>query len=72
MNVVDQHIKAIAALCQLHKVDRLFVFGSILTDKFHAGSDIDLLVKFGDVALYHFSIIIWRLRKPWKSCCSGP
>jgi len=52
MNVVEQNINSISALCQIHKVDRLFVFGSILSDKFHAESDIDFLVKFGDIALY--------------------
>jgi len=54
MNVVEQNIKSISELCQLHKVDRLFVFGSILSDKFHAESDIDFLVKFGDIDLYYY------------------
>ena len=54
MNVVEQNINAISELCQLHKVDRLFVFGSILSDKFHAESDIDFLVKFEDIALYYY------------------
>ncbi|PSR52305.1 nucleotidyltransferase [Adhaeribacter arboris] len=54
MNVVEQNINSILELCQLHKVDRLSVFGSILSDKFHAESDIDFLVKFGNVALYSY------------------
>lgn len=54
MNIVEQNIKTISELCQLHKVDHLYIFGSILSDKFHAGSDIDLLVKFGDVPLYYY------------------
>jgi len=54
MNVVEQNIKIISALCQLYKVDRLFVFGSILSDKFQAESDLDFLVKFGDITLYHY------------------
>jgi len=54
MNVVEQNINSISELCQLYKVDRLFVFGSILSDKFHAESDIDFLVKFGDIALYYY------------------
>jgi uncharacterized protein len=54
MNVVEHNINAISALCQLHTVDRLFVFGSILTSKFHEKSDIDFLVKFGNVGLYHY------------------
>jgi len=54
MNVVEQNIKAISVLCQRHKVDRLFVFGSILSNKFQAESDLDFLVKFGDIALYYY------------------
>jgi len=55
MNVVEQNINSITELCQLHKVDRLFVFGSILTDRFREKSDIDFLVKFGNsISLYHY------------------
>jgi uncharacterized protein len=54
MNVVEQNINLISELCQLHKVDRLFVFGSVLTDRFHKESDIDFLVKFGNVDLYNY------------------
>ena len=34
------------ALCEKHKVDKLFVFGSVLTDKFNADSDVDFVVNF--------------------------
>ena len=52
MNPVEQNQKAIAALCKLYKVDYLFAFGSVLTDRFHAKSDIDFLVRFGAVDPY--------------------
>ena len=54
MNVVEENINSIVELCQLHKVERLFVFGSVLTDGFHEESDIDFLVKFGHVGHYHY------------------
>jgi uncharacterized protein len=54
MNIVEQHINSISELCQLHKVERLYVFGSVLTDKFNEKSDVDFLVKFGDVNLYYY------------------
>lgn len=41
-------------MCQLHKVERLYVFGSVLTDRFHEKSDVDFLVQFGDISLYHY------------------
>ena len=36
----------IIALCKKHKVVQLFVFGSILTDKFNKDSDVDFTVVF--------------------------
>jgi len=52
MNLIEQNITDITELCASHKVVRLFVFGSVLTDRFHEKSDIDFLVKFGDVDPY--------------------
>lgn len=40
------NIDAIAALCKKYKVEKLWVFGSILTSKFNDKSDIDLSVVF--------------------------
>ena len=36
----------IIALCEKHKVLQLYVFGSILTDKFNKESDVDFTVIF--------------------------
>lgn len=55
MNIIDQNIDKINALCNKHKVARLFVFGSILTDNFKKSSDIDLLVDFSGVDLYDYA-----------------
>ena len=45
----------IRSLCITHKVYRLFVFGSVLTDKFKKDSDIDFLVDFSDIDLYEYA-----------------
>ncbi|MEX2564325.1 MAG: nucleotidyltransferase domain-containing protein [Cyclobacteriaceae bacterium] len=55
MRIIDKNIDKIRALCNKHKVARLFVFGSILTDNFKKSSDIDLLVDFTDVDLYDYA-----------------
>lgn len=54
MLVLDTYAPIIAKLCKLHKVKRLYAFGSVLTDKFDNESDIDLMVDFDpiDVADY--------------------
>ena len=41
----------IVALCEKHKVLQLYVFGSILTNKFGKNSDIDFTVIFDKEAL---------------------
>lgn len=46
MKLIELNIKRIKELCRLHKVKTLFVFGSILTDRFNESSDVDLLVDF--------------------------
>ncbi len=55
MNVIDQNIEIIRDLCSRHKVSSLFVFGSVITNKFEKNSDIDLLVDFKDVDLYDYA-----------------
>lgn len=55
MSIIDKNIDKITALCETYKVARLFVFGSILSDKFKKTSDIDLLVDFSGVELYDYA-----------------
>jgi uncharacterized protein len=55
MNIVDKNIDVIRDLCFRHKVKQLFVFGSVLTEKFKKKSDVDLVVNFQDVELYDYA-----------------
>lgn len=50
MKFIDNYIQQIAALCKKHRVKSLYAFGSVLTPKFNADSDIDLLVDFNAIA----------------------
>ena len=45
----------IEILCKKHKVKRLYVFGSALTEKFIDKSDIDLIVDFDSVDLNNYA-----------------
>ena len=54
MSLIQQHMDEIITLCENHNVSELFAFGSVLTDAFNNESDIDFLVKFGDVDLYKY------------------
>jgi hypothetical protein len=44
MNLLEQKGQYIFELCDLYKVNKLFAFGSAITDRFNEQSDIDLLV----------------------------
>ncbi len=46
MKLIENNIEKIVALCKKHKVGKLFVFGSILTNRFNDNSDVDLVVSF--------------------------
>ncbi|HEX8316210.1 MAG TPA: nucleotidyltransferase domain-containing protein [Flavisolibacter sp.] len=46
MSLIDQHAGAIQKLCARHRVKRLYVFGSLLTDRFEGDSDVDFIVDF--------------------------
>jgi predicted nucleotidyltransferase len=55
MNIVDENIELIIKLCNKHKVSKLFVFGSILTNQFKDESDIDFVVDFENVDLSEYA-----------------
>src|SRR5690606_6533817 len=44
--LINDNIDRIKALCRQHKVDKIYVFGSVLTDDFSPHSDVDFLVNF--------------------------
>ena len=46
MKIIEQNIDKIVSLCKKYKVSKLWVFGSVLTHRFNARSDIDFLVEF--------------------------
>lgn len=43
---IDPYLPRMRQLCRQHRVLSLWVFGSVLTDRFNADSDVDLLVRF--------------------------
>lgn len=54
MNLIKQHRSKLISLCKKYKFSELYVFGLVLTEFFNKQSDIDFLVKFGDVELYDY------------------
>lgn len=52
MHLIEHNLQHIFELCKKYRVKRLFVFGSILTDKFNDESDVDFSVDFDRDSIY--------------------
>ena len=63
MTIIEKNIDRIRTICTEHNVSRLFVFGSVLTDKFKRTSDIDLIVDFSGVDLHDYADNYFDLKK---------
>lgn len=72
MSIIDQNKDQITALCNMHKVAKLFVFGSVLTNKFKKSSDIDFLVDFNNVDLYEYADNYFNLKNSLESLLNRP
>ena len=72
MKIIDKNLDKIRALCDKHKVAKLFVFGSILTDDFKKSSDIDLLVDFSGVDLYDYADNYFELKTSLEKLLKRP
>ncbi len=55
MTELAKYSNDIKQLCSLHKVRRLYAFGSVLTDKFNESSDIDFIVDFEPIDVVQYA-----------------
>lgn len=55
MNNIQTYKTAITKLCEIHKVKKLYAFGSVLTENFNTNSDIDFIVEFGTIQLEDYA-----------------
>ncbi len=72
MNLLDKHIVDINKLCSDHNVKRLYAFGSILTNKFGAESDIDLVVDFNPIDISIYAENYYNLKFSLQSILNRP
>ena len=54
MNPIELNKDKLYELCDTHKVKELYLFGSVLTNKFNDSSDIDMLIQFNHVDLLEY------------------
>jgi uncharacterized protein len=55
MDIIEKNIEKINELCSKYNVSELYVFGSVLTERFNNESDIDLLVDFDDMDVFGYA-----------------
>lgn len=46
MKIIEINLQSIFNLCKKYKVKKLYLFGSILTERFNENSDIDFSIEF--------------------------
>lgn len=63
MFIQENQIKEINQLCNEYNVEKMYLFGSVLTPKFNNESDIDLLVKFKPFDLKFYFINYMNLKE---------
>jgi predicted nucleotidyltransferase len=62
MEVLDRNMEKMHELCRKHNVERLFVFGSVLTSDFNSTSDIDMIVDFSDIDVFNYADNYYELK----------
>ena len=56
MQLIENNIHKIIDLCKKHKVHKLFVFGSILTNRFNDKSDVEVEDYFDNYFDFKYSL----------------
>lgn len=49
MDNIENHRDILKRLCEKHKVEKMYLFGSALNEKFSDKSDLDFLVRFKSI-----------------------
>ena len=52
--LIEQNKDFLIGLCRKHQVESFYLIGSILTKHFNKESDIDFLVRFGNIGLLEY------------------
>jgi predicted nucleotidyltransferase len=55
VKVLEDKIQALRELCIRYDVKKLYLFGSVCTDKFTNDSDIDILISFKDISIEKYT-----------------
>jgi predicted nucleotidyltransferase len=69
---LDKYTKEINSLCLQNKVKSLYVFGSVLTNKFTTKSDIDLIVDIDSTDPFEYADNYFNLKFALQDLINRP
>ena len=52
---IDKYHNKISSVCSLYNVNKLYIFGSAITDEYNYESDVDLLVDFKNISVNNYA-----------------
>jgi len=71
-DIIDRNIDKIVDICRQHNILTLFVFGSVITEKFNDKSDIDLLVSFKPMELGEYADNYFQTAESFEKIFNRP
>jgi hypothetical protein len=72
MTQINLNKDKLVEICEKHKVQELYLFGSILTDKFNDTSDIDILIQFIQMDLLDYFDNYMELKEELEKLFNRP
>jgi len=53
--ILENKFYALRQICQQYEIEKMYLFGSALTDQFGPQSDIDILISFKDIPFERYT-----------------
>lgn len=72
MILKKENIKKINSACKIHLVEKMYMFGSMVSGKMNKDSDVDILVKFADMDPYNYFDNLLSLKENLESIFKRP
>ena len=54
-HIIEDKKERLIELCKVYDIKKMYLFGSICTDKFDDSSDIDILISFKDISIEKYT-----------------
>jgi|SRR3989304_4972857 len=65
-NLLKNNLDKLRQYCQEYDVEKLYAFGSVMTDNFSDNSDIDLIIKFKEIPFEKYADNYFNLHEMFE------